>query len=94
MSKIIQLKTKVLSSTGEDYTVHLLVRDDIGRTSLSIIPAKGTAGAWSWYLETLMGVGAFSNGGPSDELSLDFGQNWSVTGMLEVYKEILNEVIK
>ena len=84
------LKTTVEASVNGKpcgtYTVSLSKSG--GKTILIITPCKGTGGHWEWYLETLL-----LDGLPSDALSLDWGQGWGVIGMLEVYREILNEII-
>ena len=91
----LKLKTKVKAFIGTkyvgDYTVEL--KDDCENTTLVIIPCSNMGGQWVWHLVTLMGFDGWNLNKVSDELSLDWGKNWHVTGMLDVYKEIINEVL-
>ncbi len=68
------------------YTVSTFRKE--GKAILRITPCEGTGGHWQWYLETLI-----LDGPVSDELSLDFGQDWSVFGMFKVYEEIINRSV-
>jgi len=48
---------------------------------------RGTPG--QWYVGTLLGKEGFGgNGRMSDEISIDFGQNWSVAGLIEALEEV------
>jgi len=48
---------------------------------------RGTPG--QWYVGTLLGVDGFGgNGRMSDKISIDFGQNWSVAGLIEALEEV------
>jgi len=80
---------------SENYEVHISeseVRE--GRTILEIHADKTTTGVWKWYLSDLMHLGKYSNGRiVSDTLSLDWGNDWYVTGMLKVYREIVNSIV-
>jgi len=88
----MKLNTKVTASyAGKpcgEYTVSLHASES--GNLLRITPTEGTAGHWQWYLATLMGLGDYSSGPPSDVLALDFGMRWEVSGMINVYKEILD----
>ena len=90
----LKTKVKVFIETTEvgEYTVELK-KGDSGNSILAIVPNDGTSGQWTWYLETLLSIDEYSVNTVSDKLSLDFRQNWYVIGMLEVYKEIINEVL-
>lgn len=87
----MKLKTTVEAQIGGKqcgtYTVALHKSERTNSTVLRIIPRAGTGGYWDWYLSTLL-----LDGCASDILSLDFGQKWQVSGMLDVYREILNDM--
>jgi predicted RNA-binding Zn-ribbon protein involved in translation (DUF1610 family) len=51
-----------------------------------------TAGKWSWYVASLMGLDSGRRIG--DRLDLDSGQNWYVTGMKKLMNEIEDSAIK
>lgn len=58
-----------------------------GRNILCIHPCKGTAGCWRYRLEDLL---VRRHIAPCDVLWLEADQDWCVTGMLELYREIVN----
>ena len=84
----MKCKTLLKSSTGQNYTAATSCKDD--KLLITIHAAKGTNGAWSYYLESLLGLDGYSEG-INDQLFLDFGQDWYVTGMKELLREIINQ---
>lgn len=89
---MIELKTKLpAESYGKPcgkYTATLSYNTK-GKALVSIYPTADTAGKWSYYLESLLGLDTFSSP-PCDFLWLDCGQRWGVNNMLELLREIIN----
>lgn len=83
----MKCKTLLKSSTGENYTAS--VEYNKGRAIIVIHAAEGTFGEWIYYLESLLGLGEYSSA-IGDKLMLDLGQKWSVTGMRDLLKEVIN----
>jgi hypothetical protein len=92
-----ELKTKLPAYIyGEpigDYTA-FLCKDKNNATILRIVPCEGTAGYWTYYLQSLLQVDDWAVGKPSDILCIDLGQQWEVRNMLMLYREIINEYIE
>ena len=83
----MKCKTLLKSSTGQNYTASVGHKN--GMTTVTIHAAEGTFGEWKWYLQSLLGLDHYSEG-INDQLFLDFGQNWYVTGMKELLREVVN----
>jgi hypothetical protein len=94
---IQELRTKLPAYiNGEyigDYTA-FLCKDKRNATIVRIVPCEGTAGYWTYYLQSLLQIDDWAVGKPSDVLCIDLGQGWEVHNMLILYKEIINEYIK
>lgn len=80
-------KTILKSSTDEDYTASTSHRK--GKVLVHIHPAEGTAGMWTYHLETLLGLDGYGSP-PNDRLFVDWGQSWYVDNTIELLKEIIN----
>ena len=69
-------------------------KDNKDITILRITPCEGTAGYWTYRLETLLKLDSWGDDRPpSNVLCIDFGQGWVVTNMIALYREIINEEI-
>lgn len=83
----MNLDAKVKAFIGDKYLGEYTVA--IEGDCLTIYPTPDTAGRWTWYIRTLFGFDKFAAQRPTDRLLLDGGQNWFVTGMFEVYREVI-----
>ena len=82
----VELKAKATDNHGNKY-IATIEQKDIGVVLVLEEESGKTSGKWSWYLSTLFGICKYSRNRIGDELALDDGQNWTVTGM----KAILDE---
>jgi len=88
VAKTTNLRTTVEDNHGNIFEAKL---DDGGYClSLDLTEKTGrTAGKWSWCVGTLLGLpGFYGSGNKSDEIALDAGQGWYVTGMKRLLKEV------
>ena len=95
---MIKLRTKLPATLhGEhvgEYTAWLTKADaSPNAVILKIVPCEDTGGYWTYYLQSLLCLDDWGAGKPSDKLCIDIGQDWYVTNMLALYKEIINEQI-
>lgn len=94
---VIQTKVKAFLDDkflSDDY---ILIVDNSGiRENKAILTMQDNPGAgkWKYYLEDLMCLGKYGKDRIiQDQLYLDWGQSWYLTGMSEVYKEIINTLV-
>lgn len=84
----VMLRSRARDNHGQDFKAVLDFSKKPEDPTLVLEEVTGrTYGRWSWYLSTLLGTHEYSRGRVDDELSLDYGQNWSVTGMRDILKE-------
>jgi len=91
-AKEIILKTKLIgymSGKKLNQPYRAVMKQDKGKWLLRI-DQKFDSGAWDatgggWHLSDLLKD-------PSDTLSIDYGQGWSVTGMSTVLKEAITHI--
>lgn len=84
---MIKLKSQATDNHGNIFDAY--ITESYGKSTLMLKESTGnTSGSWSWHIETLQGKDGYRDGRIGDEIALDSGQNWYVTGMTEIMNEL------